>query len=64
MELSREAFVHLMQKHYIGEGRGMRCCHPRDIVDQIEDIASFLGVQPRLSPELIDAACEGYFADL
>jgi predicted ATPase with chaperone activity len=64
MELSRNAFLHLMQKHYIDEGRTMRCCHPRDIIDQIKDIASFLGVQPDLSEELIDAACEGYFADL
>jgi predicted ATPase with chaperone activity len=64
MELSRDAFVHLMQKHYIDEERTMRCCHPRDLVDQIHDISSFLGVQPVLSNELIDAACDGYFADL
>jgi SpoVK/Ycf46/Vps4 family AAA+-type ATPase len=64
MELSRDAFVHLMQKHYIDEGRTMRCCHPRDLIDQIHDISSFLGVEPALSNELIDAACEGYFADL
>jgi SpoVK/Ycf46/Vps4 family AAA+-type ATPase len=64
MELSRDAFVHLMQKHYIDEGRTMRCCHPRDLIDQIHDISSFLGVEPTLSNELIDAACEGYFADL
>jgi hypothetical protein len=64
LELSRDAFLYLMQKHYVDEGRGLRCCHPRDIIDQINDISSFLGVQPSLSEELIDAACEGYFADL
>jgi hypothetical protein len=42
----------------------MRCCHPRDLIDQIRDISTFLGIQPVLSNEMIDAACEGYFADL
>jgi hypothetical protein len=64
LELSRDAFVHLMQRHYIDEGRTMRCCHPRDLIDQIRDISTFLGIQPVLSNEMIDAACEGYFADL
>ena len=64
MELPPEAFVYLMQKHYIAENRGLRCCHPRDIVDQIQDIATFFGTQPAMTNQLIDAACEGYFADL
>ena len=64
MELPPDAFVYLMQKHYIAENRGLRCCHPRDIVDQIQDIATFFGTQPAMTNQLIDAACEGYFADL
>jgi SpoVK/Ycf46/Vps4 family AAA+-type ATPase len=64
IELTPEAFVYLMQKHYIAENRGMRCCHPRDIVDQILDISTFLGIRPAMTEKLIDAACEGYFADL
>jgi hypothetical protein len=64
LELTPEAFVYLMQKHYVAENRGLRCCHPRDIVDQIHDISGFLGIQPVLSEQLLDAACEGYFADL
>jgi len=64
MELPPDAFVYLMQKHYIAENRGLRCCHPRDIVDQIQDIATFFGTQPAMTKQLIDAACEGYFADL
>ncbi len=64
LELTPEAFVYLVQKHYIAADRTMRCCHPRDIVDQIEDIASYFGLRPTLSERLIDAACDGYFADL
>jgi len=64
LNLTPEAFVHLIQKHYIGAERTMRCCHPRDIVDQIHDIATYFGMRPALSEKLIDAACDGYFADL
>lgn len=64
MELTPEAFAYLMQKHYIAENRSLRACHPRDIVDQIQDIATFFGTQPAMTTQLIDAACEGYFADL
>lgn len=64
LDLTPEAFVYLMQKHYIAENRGLRCCHPRDIVDQIWDIATFFGIRPALTEQLMDAACAGYFADL
>lgn len=64
LNLTPEAFVYLMQKHYIAAERTMRCCHPRDIVDQIHDIATYFGMRPALSEKLIDAACDGYFADL
>jgi predicted ATPase with chaperone activity len=64
MQLPADVFVHLMQKHYIEENRSLRACHPRDLVDQIYDIATYLGQPPVMSKQLLDAACEGYFADL
>ena len=64
MELPVEAFVYLVQKHYIAADRPLRSCHPRDLLDQIEDIASYLGIKPTLSKQLIDAACESYFAEV
>jgi predicted ATPase with chaperone activity len=64
LDLTPEAFVYLMQQHYISQNRGLRCCHPRDIVNQIEDIAIYLGTRPALTRQLIDAACDSYFADL
>lgn len=64
LELSPDTFVYLMQKHYISENRGLRCCHPRDIVDQIVDISTYFGARPALSKQLLDAACDSYFADL
>jgi predicted ATPase with chaperone activity len=64
LDLPPEAFVYLMHKHYIGANRNLRACHPRDLLDQIADIAAYLGTQPMLSKQLIDAACESYFAEL
>lgn len=64
VELPPEAFVYLMQKHYIAADRHLRACHPRDLLDQIDDIAGYLSTRPVLSKQLIDAAAESYFAKL
>ncbi len=55
---------YLLQEYYIKPRRKLRGVHPRDLVDQIVDIASFLGVEPRLTKELIDKACKAYFVEL
>jgi len=64
MELPPEAFVYLIQRHYFSQNRPLRACHPRDILDQIQDISSYLGIRPTLSKQLLDAAVESYFADI
>jgi len=64
IELPPEAFVYLMQRHYFSQNRPLRACHPRDILDQIQDISTYLGVRPTLSKQLLDAACDSYFADI
>jgi hypothetical protein len=64
LELPSDAFCYLMERHYRSQNRHLRACHPRDILDQIRDIASYLGVTPAVSRQLLDAACEGYFADI
>jgi hypothetical protein len=33
-------------------------------VDQIVDVAGYMGAEPRLVKELIDRACEAYFVEL
>jgi len=64
IELTPEAFVYLMQRHYLSRNRPLRACEPRDLLEQITDIATYLGIRPALSKKLIDAACETYFAEL
>jgi len=56
--------AYLIQEHYLKPKRPPRACHPRDIVDQLVDIARYLNVPPALSKDLIDRACEAYFVEL
>ena len=56
--------AYLIKEHYLKRNRKRRACHPRDIVDQLKDIARYLNVQPELSKDLIDRACEAYFVEL
>lgn len=56
--------AYLIQEHYLKLNRPRRCCHPRDLVDQLIDIAGYLNVPPVLSKDLIDRACEAYFIEI
>jgi len=58
------ALTFILQEYYIKPNRPLRACHPRDILDQITDIARYRGIPPRLTKELIEPACFGYFVDL
>jgi predicted ATPase with chaperone activity len=50
--------------YYSRMGIEPRACHPRDLVEQVIDIAHFQGVEPTLSLELVAAACDSYFVRL
>ncbi len=56
--------AYLLQEYYIKPKRPLRACHPRDLVEQLCDIARYLNVPPTLSPELIDRAASAYFVEL
>ncbi len=56
-----EAFRYLVTEHYIKAKREPKSVHPRDLIDQIIDLAKYLEVEPRLTKELIDAAAEACF---
>ena len=59
----KKTFVHLLQKWYRGPNRVMQAVHPRDLVKTVISICNYDGTTPRLTPELIDEACESYFVD-
>lgn len=58
------ALAYLIQEYYIKPRRKMRAVHPRDLLDQLIDIARYLNVPPTLTKDLIDRACDAYFVDL
>jgi predicted ATPase with chaperone activity len=59
-----QGLAYLLQKWYIGPKRKLRASHPRDILDQILDIASYLSVEPSMDREMIDRAAQAYFVEL
>ena len=61
---NNQGLAYLLQAWYIKPGRKLRASHPRDLCDQILDIANYLSLEPILTKELIDAAAEAYFVDL
>jgi len=61
---SDDGLRYLIQEHYMKVSRELRCCHPRDLLDQVMDEAKYRGVQPQMSKELLDRACEAYFVKM
>jgi predicted ATPase with chaperone activity len=59
-----EGLRYLLHEHYFKFNRDLRCCHPRDLCDQILDEAKYRGVPPQMTPELLDRACDAYFVKL
>ncbi|MCJ7735940.1 MAG: AAA family ATPase [Anaerolineae bacterium] len=58
-----QSLTYLIQEHYLRAQRVKRSCHPRDLIDQVIGIARYLDVEPTLSKNLIDLACESYFVE-
>jgi hypothetical protein len=54
---------YLRERHYEPAGRPMRACHPRDLIEQVVALSRYRGVQPAITRELLDKACQTYFVD-
>ncbi len=55
---------YLLQEYYVKPRNPLRACHARDIIDQLVDIAHYLGTESTLSKELLDRAAQAYFVEL
>jgi len=53
--------AYLQRRHYMPTNRPLRACHPRDLLDQVTALCRYRGIEPTLTREMIDAACEAYF---
>jgi hypothetical protein len=61
---SDQGLAYLLQEWYIKRGRKLRASHPRDLCDQIIDIARFLSMDPTMSRDLLDRSAESYFVEI
>lgn len=61
---SDDGLRYLLTEQYAKRGLDLRAVHPRDLIDQLVDIAHFTQSKPTMSRELLDAACKSYFVDL
>lgn len=59
-----QGLAYLLQEWYIKRNRKLRASHPRDLCDQILDIARYLSVEPAMTRDLIDRSAESYFVEL
>lgn len=61
---SDQGLAYLLQEYYIKANRNLRASHPRDLCDQILDIARYTNTEPAMTNELLDRAADSYFVDL
>ncbi len=52
---------YLIDEHYKPLNRDFAGCQPRDLLDQVIDIAHYRGEAPKLTRSLLDAAVKNYF---
>jgi SpoVK/Ycf46/Vps4 family AAA+-type ATPase len=64
MQYDERALGYLIQEYYIKPRRRLRAVHPRDLIEQMVDISSYLKVPMVITKELIDQACAAYFVEL
>ncbi|MBN1642745.1 MAG: ATP-binding protein [Anaerolineae bacterium] len=61
---SEQGLVYILKEYYQKRHIEPRACHPRDILDELIDIARYLEVSPTMHMELLSRACESYFVEL
>jgi predicted ATPase with chaperone activity len=61
---NEQVLAYLLQEWYVKRNRKLRASHPRDLCDQIIDIARYQSVEPAMTKDLIDMAAESYFVEL
>ena len=64
IKFEKNAFVYLLREYYVSTGRPLKACHPRDLLDQLIDFATYRGEPKVMNIDLIDRAARSYFADL
>ncbi|MDP1596762.1 MAG: ATP-binding protein [Methylotenera sp.] len=58
---SEEGFNYLLHEHHYKSGKPLSACIPRDILEQLRDIARYESKSAEMSRELLDWAWNNYF---
>jgi hypothetical protein len=64
VQYADQGLAYLLQEWYIKRQRKLRASHPRDLCDQIIDIARYMSTEPVMTREMIDRAAQSYFVEL
>jgi predicted ATPase with chaperone activity len=64
VKYDEQALAYLLKEWYITKERSLRSVHPRDLINQLLDIATYLNQPPVLTKDLIDRAAASYFVKL
>jgi predicted ATPase with chaperone activity len=64
VQYNDQGLAYLLQEWYIKRGRKLRASHPRDLCDQVLDIARYLSTEPVMSRELLERSAQSYFVEL
>ncbi|MCA9253280.1 MAG: hypothetical protein KDA54_19295 [Phycisphaerales bacterium] len=62
IEYVHDVVEDLIERHYLQCNRPLRCCHPRDLLLQIINIAAYNECEVKMTKEAFDAAVDNYFA--
>jgi MoxR-like ATPase len=62
MPCSGDVVAYLLDRHYHTPGRGLRFCHPRDLLRQIEHYCNVHELPPAVTTDRIDVAVQNYFS--
>jgi predicted ATPase with chaperone activity len=63
VEFDRSLVEQMLSKYYRPRKIQLRGCQPRDLINHALSLASYRGEPRRLTYELLEAACAGYFVD-
>ena len=60
-DVDRDSFLYLLNEWYRKTGKPLQSVHPRDVLKTVRLICEYAGDPVRMSPELIEEACNNYF---
>jgi hypothetical protein len=59
--VDKDSFIYFINEWFRKTGKPMQAVHPRDILQAVKLLCEYSNESVRMTPELIDEACNGYF---